>query len=299
MIVDAVVLAGGQGRRLGGVSKPDVAVAGRTLLDRALDAVAGARHVVVVGPPHLGRPGVVTALEDPPFGGPLAGLHAGVVALGAAAADGADGADAGDAADVAVLVLACDVPGAASSVPALRAALAEHPGADGAQVVREGRPQPVALYRAARLRDALDGLAADGGLRGVPLRRLAERLRMTAVVDVQGHSDDADTWDDVARLESVLTRRDAMTAQTPADLDRWVAVVADALGVDAGALDRDLVLDLTRDVAHTVARPAVPLTTFLMGIAVGATGGDRAALDAAAATVARLTADWSADGGGA
>jgi hypothetical protein len=88
-----------------------------------------------------------------------------------------------------------------------------------------------------------------------------------------------------------------MTAQTPGDLDRWVQVVAAGLGVDPAALDRDLVLDLTRDVAHTVARPAVPLTTFLMGMAVGAGSGDRAALEAVAARVAALTAEWDAGHG--
>jgi hypothetical protein len=84
-----------------------------------------------------------------------------------------------------------------------------------------------------------------------------------------------------------------MTAQTPDDLDRWTAEVAQTLGVDPSALDRDLVLDLTRDVAHTVARPAVPLTTFLMGMAVGAGGGDRAALERVASQVADLTAAWA------
>lgn len=88
-----------------------------------------------------------------------------------------------------------------------------------------------------------------------------------------------------------------MTVQTPADLDRWVLAVAEALGVDPAVLDRDLVLDLTRDVAHTVTRPAVPLTTFLMGVAVGAGSGDRAGLEAAAARVAELTAAWGAEEG--
>jgi hypothetical protein len=46
-----------------------------------------------------------------------------------------------------------------------------------------------------------------------------------------------------------------------------------------------------------VARPAVPLTTFLRGIAVGAGGADRAALEVAAARVAELTAAWGAQGG--
>lgn len=54
-------------------------------------------------------------------------------------------------------------------------------------------------------------------------------------------------------------------------LEDWTARCAEALGVsDAwGAGDRDVVLDLTRDVAHGVARPAAPLTSYLLGIAVG------------------------------
>ena len=53
-------------------------------------------------------------------------------------------------------------------------------------------------------------------------------------------------------------------------LDEWTAAVATALGLDieAGAV-RDVVLDLARDAAHGVARPAAPLTTFLLGVAVG------------------------------
>ncbi|WP_298459872.1 NTP transferase domain-containing protein [uncultured Cellulomonas sp.] len=283
---DAVVLAGGEGRRLGGVSKPELGVAGRTLLDRALDATVGARRVVVVGPPHLARPGVTTVLEEPPLGGPVAGLHAGLAALrGARTASDADP-------DRHVLVLACDVPQAAAAVPALWAALDAHPDADGAHLVRDGRAQPVALHRDAALRRAVAALDAAEGVRGMPLRRLLRRLRMVDVADPAGHSADADTWHDVATLETVLARRDPMTAQTPDDLDRWVTRVAGALGVDAEVLDRDLVLDLTRDVAHTVARPAVPLTTFLMGCAVGAGTGDRAALGVTAETVARLVEEW-------
>jgi Domain of unknown function (DUF6457) len=54
-------------------------------------------------------------------------------------------------------------------------------------------------------------------------------------------------------------------------LERWLTDVATALGVGESwsPADRDLVLDLARDVAHGVARPAAPLTTYLAGIAVG------------------------------
>ncbi len=195
MPYDAVVLAGGRARRLGGVSKPEVPLAGRTLLDRALDATRGARRVVVVGPAHLARPGVATTLEDPPSGGPVAGIDAGLAALAA-------GAD--DRVGPAVLLLACDVPGAAPAVPVLLAALAGHPDADGAHLVRDGHAQPVAVVRSGPLRAALDALARDGGVHGAALRRLVERLRMVDVPDPDDLGADADTWDDVARLERRL-----------------------------------------------------------------------------------------------
>jgi len=57
-------------------------------------------------------------------------------------------------------------------------------------------------------------------------------------------------------------------------LDEWTAQVSAALGLDPDALDRDVVLDLTKDVAHGVARPAAPLTAFLLGVAAGRSGGE-------------------------
>jgi hypothetical protein len=68
----------------------------------------------------------------------------------------------------------------------------------------------------------------------------------------------------------------------------WVAELAAELGVDPAALDRDLVLDVARDAAHGIARPAAPLTTFLVGLAAGLRGGSAEAVRAAAATAQRL-----------
>lgn len=51
--------------------------------------------------------------------------------------------------------------------------------------------------------------------------------------------------------------------------------------------DVDRILDLTRDAAHSVARPAGPLTVYLMGIAVGR-GADP---EEAAARLSRLALD--------
>ncbi len=51
---------------------------------------------------------------------------------------------------------------------------------------------------------------------------------------------------------------------------------------------QDLVLDLARDVAHGVMRPAAPLTAYLLGMAVGR-GADPAQ---AAATITALAESW-------
>ncbi|TFD43173.1 molybdenum cofactor guanylyltransferase, partial [Cryobacterium sp. TMT1-2-1] len=80
VVPDLIVLAGGSGSRLGGVDKAAVTIAGRTLLSRALDARALTARTVVVGP-ESSRPAagaaaakVLWALEDPPLGGPAAGV---------------------------------------------------------------------------------------------------------------------------------------------------------------------------------------------------------------------------------
>ena len=67
--------------------------------------------------------------------------------------------------------------------------------------------------------------------------------------------------------------------------DDWLAEVATALAVDLSVLDEQAILDLARDAAHHVARPAAPLTTFLVGYAAGVAGADRAAATELAAGI--------------
>ena len=56
-------------------------------------------------------------------------------------------------------------------------------------------------------------------------------------------------------------------------LDDWVAALAAELDVDPAAVDVRHLLDVARDAAHQVDRPAAPLTTFLVGYAAGLRGG--------------------------
>jgi Domain of unknown function (DUF6457) len=75
------------------------------------------------------------------------------------------------------------------------------------------------------------------------------------------------------------------------ELDRWIGQVRDALDLSAMHPDEQkVVLDLARDVAHGVLRPAAPVSAYLLGLAVGR-GADPAQ---AAATISDLAARWEA-----
>lgn len=83
----AVILAGGEGQRLGGVRKADLRIGGIRLLDRVVAALGpmSTPLLVAVGPEERGwqMSGEFTAIEDlpGPCGGPLAGLAAAVAVL--------------------------------------------------------------------------------------------------------------------------------------------------------------------------------------------------------------------------
>lgn len=174
----AVVLAGGRGSRLGGVDKASVVVDGRTLLDHVLAAVASARQTVVVGPRRADAPdlpGVRWTREDPPGGGPVAGLAAGLVHV---------------TTDL-VVVLAVDQPGiTASTVDRLLAAVAD----TGAVLVDEdGRAQWLAgAWRAGALRRALPADPRD-----VSARSVLGPLDPTPVIARPGEARDVDTPGDL------------------------------------------------------------------------------------------------------
>lgn len=75
---DAVVLAGGRARRLGGVHKPALEVGGRPVIQRVAAAVSDAGRLIVVGPADGAPPRAVLTREEPPGSGPLPALAAGL-----------------------------------------------------------------------------------------------------------------------------------------------------------------------------------------------------------------------------
>ncbi|MEU6418494.1 NTP transferase domain-containing protein [Streptomyces spiralis] len=271
---DAVVLAGGAARRLGGADKPGVRVGGRALLDRVLAACAGARTTVVVADPRPTARPVRWTREEPPGGGPLAALDAG---LRHTTADH-------------VVVLSADLPFLEPAtvrrlLGALRAGRA-----DGVLLTdADGRDQPlVAAYRVHALRRELAALTrGHGALTGLPLRRLTAALDLTRIPDHVA-SFDCDTWDDIATARARIREHGHV-------LDEWISAVKDELGIDLD-VDTGVLLDLARDAAHGVARPAAPLTTFLVGYAAAQGKGGPEAVAEAARKAADLALRWADEG---
>lgn len=188
-----------------------VEVGGRTLLDRVVEACVEAVHaarpsateaaeiaharaangpaIVVVGPRRPTSRQVAWVREDPPGGGPVAAIAAGLSVCRAPY----------------VGVFAADLPFLdAATVHSLWTALGESPEHDGAVAVDEdGREQWLtAVYR----RDALAAKIADQGadkVHGLPLRRLAAQLRLLRITPTGQTVLDCDTWEDVAAARRI------------------------------------------------------------------------------------------------
>ena len=154
-------------------------VSGRTFLERALAAAAPvASRLVVVAPPSPlpevpGWPPLHFTLEDPPFGGPVAGIAAGLALVDTPQ----------------VLLLAVDL----ASPSAVISQLGDIPdGRDGLALVdSDGWPQYLAArYRTSALRARLAGM---GSVRGLSVRRFASALNLALIAAEEGTTADVDS----------------------------------------------------------------------------------------------------------
>jgi molybdenum cofactor guanylyltransferase len=202
---DAVILAGGRARRLGGADKPGLMVGTTTMAGAvaAAAAAAGARTVVLVGPPRPELTGLAATLpgglivtrEEPPGGGPVPALRAGLARVTAPW----------------VAVLAADLPFLrAADVRELVAAAARDQYSGSVLQDDQGSAQWLAgCWQASRLRGALDGYAGSS-LRGV-LAPLAPVLLQLA-----GAGQAPPPWLDCDTPEALEAARLAARAAPPA-----------------------------------------------------------------------------------
>jgi Domain of unknown function (DUF6457) len=75
-------------------------------------------------------------------------------------------------------------------------------------------------------------------------------------------------------------------------IDAWVEELCAALDVPREAVDVQALLDLARDAAHLVERPAAPVTTYIVGFAAARGGGSPDAVSEASRRAAELARRW-------
>ena len=175
-----------------------VEIGGKTLLDRVIAACAvltdadtgGLGEIVVVGPPRTTEREVRWVREQPPGGGPVAAIAAGLAAL-SEASDGPRDWVGAFAADLPFLT--------AEAVHSLWTAVSvAESGYEGAVAVdAQGREQWLnAVYRRAALESKIAEYGPDG-VHGLPLRRLVRDLRLLRITQPGNAVLDCDTWEDV------------------------------------------------------------------------------------------------------
>lgn len=218
--VTAVVLAGGASRRFA-PDKLAEKVEGRPLLDRALASLPEHATVVVVGPVRdVARPVIFTS-EEPPGGGPAAGLVAGVSRALAESPE-------------AIVVLPADAPLGGQAARILLSRLDAESSAEAVVGVDvHGREQPLQLALRPTAAEALVAAAGPSGAAGVSARRLLDALRPGLITQVLAAAElwDIDTPDQLlawklqssAAVSSILN----LAAQRAAAVDRPVVIAID------------------------------------------------------------------------
>jgi molybdopterin-guanine dinucleotide biosynthesis protein A len=199
----AVVLAGGRAARLGGQAKPQLEVGGRTMLAVVLEAVSDASHRVVVGPRQPAPADVVQVREQPPGGGPVTALRAGLA----------------EVPTEVVAVLAADLPFlTARLVGELRVRLT----GDGVLVVDEtGRDQLLlGVWRTAALRGAVADASGPTSLRKVMAPLAVRRLRPDVLPGQPAPWTDCDTPAELARARAAASPAGRATRRPP-PMPRW------------------------------------------------------------------------------
>ncbi|WP_193596948.1 DUF6457 domain-containing protein [Microbacterium sp. YJN-G] len=78
----------------------------------------------------------------------------------------------------------------------------------------------------------------------------------------------------------------------PEALDEWAAALRERFGLDAADVPIALILDLARDVANGVARPAAPFSAFVAGLVAGRAGGTPEQVREAVGGVVELALAW-------
>ncbi|WP_298865716.1 DUF6457 domain-containing protein [Microbacterium sp.] len=78
----------------------------------------------------------------------------------------------------------------------------------------------------------------------------------------------------------------------PEALDKWADALREHFELSAEDVPISLILNLAKDVANGVARPAAPFSAFVAGLMAGRRGGSPEDIRSAVADVAKLAGEW-------
>ena len=187
-----LVLAGGRATRLDGADKAGLSLGEESVLDTLLSGLPDGVPVVIAGPRRPTARPVTFAVEEVPYGGPVAGIAAALPLVRTAG----------------VVVLAVDAPWSAAMVPAL---MEEGRRTDASVVVpvtADGRRQTLcSAWRAADLRATVAALADPYGVAVHRLLAGAAVRDWPVPASVEDLFQDIDTPDDLVRARARSRRR--------------------------------------------------------------------------------------------
>jgi molybdopterin-guanine dinucleotide biosynthesis protein A len=280
----ALVLAGGQGSRLGNEDKAAVTIHGRSMLDQLLSSLPERVPIVVAGPERPTHRPVIFRQEWPIHGGPVAGIACGLEAVSTPL----------------TALLAVDMPWAGGLLEHLIDEFASYDAAALVPVDGSGFRQPLcAVVRTHALRSALAELGNPHGRSVRDLMSFLDVRERPLGAAEMSWVEDIDTPEDLRKARS--TPASSMVAAPAPGTDEstnheqgdrpmmqtWIDAVCAELNLSAD-VNIDVILDVARVAAHGVERPAAPVTTFLLGSAV-ARGMD---VNEAAAKIQVLADSW-------
>ncbi len=78
------------------------------------------------------------------------------------------------------------------------------------------------------------------------------------------------------------------------NLHDWIDELMDALDIEA-EVDEGLILEVARQAAHRVDRPAAPISTYLLGYAAALAGGGSEEVENLAGRVLALADKWEGE----
>lgn len=237
--IDTIIVAGGKSSRLNNVNKLFLTLNGKSLLDIAIENSFG--EIFFSNNSNMEFKDVKPIADLVPDGGPAAGVWA---CLNQVKAE-------------YVFILAVDQPFIGPYLKELKSLATSNP--NGAWLKVGNNYQPFAsCLRTSLLKNVL---APSGGV-NTSLHQVLGALDLAPLAVSRSRVWDIDTWADYFYALGQINEKVAMT-------DEWIELLSKQFELNLEFLDKGVILDLTREVAHNIERKAAPLTTFILGYLAG------------------------------